>query len=49
MDKCFPVWKVMMWIKALVKYLAMKKKRAADEGQVHKVEDLFLEGLQVDW
>ena len=49
MDKCFPVRKVMMWITPLVKYLARKKKRAADEGQVHKVEDLFLEGLQVDW
>lgn len=31
----------MMWITPLVKYLSRKKKRAADEGQVHKVEDLL--------
>ena len=41
MDKCFLVRKVMMWITPLVNYLSRKKKRAADEGQVHKVEDLL--------
>ena len=47
MDKCFPVCRVVMsfheppWITPLVKYLLRKKKRAADKGHVHKVEDLL--------
>ena len=46
MDKCFPVRRLVMtsphplWITPLVKYLLRKKKRAADKGHVHKVEDL---------
>ena len=46
MDKCFPVRRVVMstrdppWITPLVKYLLRKKKRAADKGNVDKVEDL---------
>ena len=46
MDKCFPLRRVVMpshdppWITPLVKYLLRKKKRAADKGHVHKVEDL---------
>ena len=48
MDQCFPVRRVVMsspdplWITPLVKYLLRKKKRAADKGHVHKVEDLSL-------
>ena len=46
MDKCFPVRKIVMssrdppWITLPFKYLLRKKKRAADNGHVHKVEDL---------
>ena len=46
MDKCFPVRRVVMsasdhsLITPLVKYLLRKKKRAADKGHIHKVEDL---------
>ena len=46
MDKCFPVRRVVMstrdppWITPLFKYLLRKTKRAADKGNVDKVEDL---------
>ena len=46
MGKCFPVRRVVMsshdplWITPVVKYLLRKKKRAADKGHIHKVEEL---------
>ena len=46
MDKCFLVTRVVMssrdppWITPPFKYLLRKKKRATDNGHVHKVEDL---------
>ena len=46
MDKCFSVRRVVMsscdpyWITPLIKYVLRKKKRGADKGRVHKVEDL---------